>query len=1040
VISGGYTGQKDTVDGSSSILPPDPASSIGRIFVISGNITVHLKRLNFLNASVASDSYQDTYHGYGAALYLDGASVFLHQVRFSNNRAVRGGAVYLGANASLQTYETDTEKADILASFEADTAHFGGAIYADVNAKGFDLYKAHFSKNTALQHGGAIELHGGESVLHQSLFTENFASLRGGAIYLSGHADTLSSLIINDSSLFRNNRVGGVLDASIPFAHGGALYAGVAGESLPQVGNIHLNLGRASFLYNTASVISPLNAKTHLDLSKGGALFIEPGVHLNFSNPDSLLLLNNYVTQDDTFAFDLANNVYPPAQHTWQIAFSTHNVPGQLPQRTQAYLYDIPRVQPPSSLTLPSSLLDSSGRVEYTFDKLIVTTHLLPLSVDTLTPTADSFKLSPPAHLSITLPPSLFRPFVGNYIYVAPQADDTHNGASWNDALSLTKAIQLARNGDTLLLKVGTYLFPNPDEQQIPDIAAFSIINKSLTLRGSFSGFGADRFTYSPASSAWHASASIIDGERKYRALHIATENTFSPNTVTLDGISLFNGFLPLNGLNEDRQGGANLLIDKSHVTLLNCRVSKGSVSFDRPKKPHTLLPGQNWRPMIVSIPCGGGISVTNAAKLILGAVTICDNTITEVDNSSYFDSIPFWHQWGVTEGTEAWWWNYGPAIYLQGKASTLELLQPLDLNIYNNEHRAQYQFSYGPYDYSRNIDHLFRERSSISAWGDTLFYLVDLKAVSTYPPLVHGDTVKEGYYTSHRRLYSVPIGTPFHFQPIFPNGILIHPRRLFPDPCFHHAVSYSANPDSLGAFMIVPHLKDTTVITFLPTDHFNTPRRLYALPKDATIPANPSPDHPLPQWNYLFYADGLRPALALPPDTLFKPSGNNNKRRSGDTILFAPMTYPCAATAFSQQDAVTLLGNAFRLPSSLWPPNNQKDPHGDTTFITPTLQDSLPIFDIQGTFNAFKLTFKGARVRSSLPRLSPMLTGGGALFIDQNAKVTLDSVSFVDNIALDLTKITTPPPPLFPLSSPRRCYLSPAWRLSPTQRRLLYQ
>jgi predicted outer membrane repeat protein len=985
-LYGGYVGEEGTPGAfnATSTIAPTNEWTPSRLVVVTGNVEVYLERLEFRDGDAVFD-FDDPYGGHGAAIYITGgASVSTYNSTFRNNKSNYGGAVYVGANSTFSTQGSSTERYAV--HFENNTALRGGAIYNDAGAGGgaSSFHKTRFYQNSASQSGGAIVHYGGDLTLSEttfesnsanetggaiahhagqlrvlgSIFEKNTALQRGGAIYLSGKGSTLSGVTADEGSLFRYNHVGGSSTVT-PFAYGGAIYAGVIGGEIDiTAANIRLDLLRATFTENVASVVSPISGTTLPALSKGGAVFVEPCVTLRLSSSDSLSLYNNYVAEWDTFGFGLAQNIYPP-DYTWQLAFSSENIPGKEPVRKQAFVYDIRRDDYFS--------FHRESFTNYFLDSLVVTHHTLPtVTVDTVYPTSHVYILFPTSDLSMQLPVSRNQPFIGRYIYVTPHGDGVRDGSSWGSAATLPGAVEQAVEGDTLLLRVGTYYPSSPLE----------IIDKSLTIRGGFLHNGSDRDPNSEATA--------ISGEGKYRTLRITTGEG-SPRKVTLDGLSLMDGMMRsnpwVNPKNDSAYGGGNLLIEKSHVTLNNCHIRKGTVLFPR-------VGYDEW-----IVPCGGGIAVIRSGQLTMGAATIADNQVIEEGNhDSDFED---WHDWKVPLTPNGWYRNYGPALYIE-EGGTLTCTDPFKLLIYNNGNKVHLIGSGTPGIDKYNV----RDLTGVLT-PDTSFYAVTTSDGFGHDPLPFTPTtIVQDHVLQIGERYAVPMGYPFRFRPTYSTGVLLSPH-CFIGPSFWDVISYTGDPDSVGTMVDVLPLPNAEKpgnplevnITYEGHDPPYT-NRYYALPEGINVPED-----------YKKYADGRRPSLALPLQDLV------GKLQPGNTVLLAPMSYRLPTIDLQGVNGdkfkLTFEGNGYEVPKAL---SGDRKGGNEQTILLPWEESdgalsAVPMVNIKqgGELKASHLTFRGARAYLSGGGTTK---GGGALYIGNGGVADLDSVYFEDNVALDMTRV----------------------------------
>ena len=122
----------------------------------------------------------------------------LRNVRFTNNFAEVGGAIYLNTTTQITRLEALT--------FESNTADRGGALYANGEV---DLEESTFTENTARDQGGALWIWRDASFeLEDLTFEGNTAVNDGGAVFSSGELE-IEDAVFTDNEAF--NGRGGAL-------------------------------------------------------------------------------------------------------------------------------------------------------------------------------------------------------------------------------------------------------------------------------------------------------------------------------------------------------------------------------------------------------------------------------------------------------------------------------------------------------------------------------------------------------------------------------------------------------------------------------------------------------------------------------------------------------------------------------------------------------------------------------------------------------------------------------------------------------------
>lgn len=119
-------------------------------------------------------------------------------------------------------------------------------------------------------------------------------------------------------------------------------------------------------------------------------------------------------------------------------------------------------------------------------------------------------------------------------IFVTSSAPSTGSfkGASWTDAISLTRALQIAKAGDVIYLAKGTYEVDK----------AYYLKNKAVTIIGGFAGTE-DEASITPSQSNPTANPAIFtfNGPKTYRIFDIAGSNQSTTNKLIISGLTFKN-------------------------------------------------------------------------------------------------------------------------------------------------------------------------------------------------------------------------------------------------------------------------------------------------------------------------------------------------------------------------------------------------------------------------------------------------------------------------------------------------------------------
>ena len=186
--------------------------------------------------------------------------------------AAQGGAIY--ANGASTTINN--------ATFVANGASIGGAIYATVNTKDMSIDGCTFIGNTASTNGGAIYC-GGEVSVDNSTFIANVASNRGGAIFCSGY------MSVNASEFIGNKTEGD----STSDGHGGAICTQGGGVDVSNStfnGNTAYKNGGAIYVNTSNGNLVTTNNCTFVNnvaAGNGGAVYVTgTGKYVDGTNVD----------------------------------------------------------------------------------------------------------------------------------------------------------------------------------------------------------------------------------------------------------------------------------------------------------------------------------------------------------------------------------------------------------------------------------------------------------------------------------------------------------------------------------------------------------------------------------------------------------------------------------------------------------------------------------------------------------------------------------------------------------------------------------
>lgn len=167
--------------------------------IIDGNATdrimdVNDARLELKDLTIQNGLLPGSYGDAGAGVRtLNDGALFVSGVRFFNNEAFSGGAVYCRGKGYLEitNSEFDTNHAN-----STDGSFGSGGAIRSLQSCGVSIANSSFSNNTAKGYGGAIQMQSGELLITTSTFTNNSVispyNDDGGAISIySGNQTTI---------------------------------------------------------------------------------------------------------------------------------------------------------------------------------------------------------------------------------------------------------------------------------------------------------------------------------------------------------------------------------------------------------------------------------------------------------------------------------------------------------------------------------------------------------------------------------------------------------------------------------------------------------------------------------------------------------------------------------------------------------------------------------------------------------------------------------------------------------------------------------
>ena len=172
-------------------------------------IEAHFIDVKFENNTAYSDN---TYYGYGGAIYMTNGLADFVNVNFTNNEALIGGAIYHSSLSSISFVDVNFNSNK--ARYNLNTkGNGGGALYltgTGVNRAVADLKRTTFVNNSAVNFGGAISASSLGLRIDDTVFENNTAGREGGVIatkapinltnsnFTGNSAPEGSAIVIND--------------------------------------------------------------------------------------------------------------------------------------------------------------------------------------------------------------------------------------------------------------------------------------------------------------------------------------------------------------------------------------------------------------------------------------------------------------------------------------------------------------------------------------------------------------------------------------------------------------------------------------------------------------------------------------------------------------------------------------------------------------------------------------------------------------------------------------------------------------------------
>lgn len=209
-------------------------NGLGTVYQLEGSMTVEDTLIED-NFSARNGGALMAYHG----------DIVLRRVEMKGNRAYNGGAIYAGANLTL---EDSVVSGNTAVQYGGGVGQFGGQ---------FTIRRTLIENNTTGEKGGGVYQEGGALVIEASDITGNASEGWGGGTYIANQAEILTSRVTENTA-----------------EYGGGLYN--RGEVRIQDSHLDSNSAQkdGGGVYNTAQleVISSVVSGNHAYNTSGGAM------------------------------------------------------------------------------------------------------------------------------------------------------------------------------------------------------------------------------------------------------------------------------------------------------------------------------------------------------------------------------------------------------------------------------------------------------------------------------------------------------------------------------------------------------------------------------------------------------------------------------------------------------------------------------------------------------------------------------------------------------------------------------------------------
>jgi hypothetical protein len=451
----------------------------------------------------------------GGGALLRGNVVFRHCLFTQNNATGHGGGVY--ANISTSGRSILLEDCDFSHN---NSSNYGGGVYGNntVNSKNILLENCKFTHNTASNYGGG--LYGYYVVAQHCMFTHNYAKF-GGGVYL---ANALSSEVTLSNCLIANNTAN----------YGGGIQSN-SGNTI---------IENATIVHNTA------NAR--------GA-----GVYVTFGRMANSILFGNRC-YENVSSVDVTNSSNPN-ECIYSAIEGDYPGEGNIPLYPESVLGGLfsPKFVQPS---LIAGYTDSTANADWHLQDGSACVNRGSDSLVTIASNTDLDGGVRIRHGQVDLGcyesdyEATILPTFGNIVYVTQTGAGTHDGISWENAMSnIQDAILVAQTNDAdVWVAEGVYYGDTATS------GAFTMV-EGVNVYGGF--IGDEPVVFDLSQRDFTAHPTILDGQNARRVLNQTTN--FATETV-------WDGFTVRNGYTNGDGGGASLL---GNAVLRNCRFTQNTAS-----------------------------------------------------------------------------------------------------------------------------------------------------------------------------------------------------------------------------------------------------------------------------------------------------------------------------------------------------------------------------------------------------------------------------------------------------------------------------